>query len=272
MGQLGGRVFGGYFGWGSTPEFIDDQIERFLVESVPVGGQVPSERAIAEKYGVSRYTVREALRRLAHRGLLTTRPGARARLNSPAEAATIAGQFLRRTRENVGELYEARIVIEGGAAALLASRVREGGVVSGQLERLREILDELDRFVTLPGAANARSSLDLSFHFELVGTVGNHMITAFEYSLLEPLREYPSLWAVDAVVASWQSEHRAILKHVMAGDPGLARHYVDRHLRAGHERLNKFLDESNKRSRPGGAPAKRSTRSSTANNKERGKQ
>ncbi|NOK15351.1 winged helix-turn-helix domain-containing protein, partial [Corallococcus exercitus] len=60
--------------------YVEEQLEREIsLRRLPRNGQLGSEHVLALRYGVSRSTVREALRRLAARGLVVQRPGRVAR-------------------------------------------------------------------------------------------------------------------------------------------------------------------------------------------------
>lgn len=231
------------------PTDLEAELERHLTEYLSPGDPLPSERELVERYGVSRHSVRTALQRLASRGIISSRPGARSRVNTPSQAAAIAGQFLSRTRATVDELYEARAVVETGAVAVLASRVADGTMPVEKLSELSEILAKLDELASAHDpaaptnlvAALHRRDLDLDFHFGLVELVGNTMATGAEYSILQPLRSYPTLWGEPSAAANWQAEHRAILEAVAAGDMARAPQFVLHHLEQGRRRLTEAL-------------------------------
>src|SRR3981081_1068652 len=106
-------------------------------ETYVVGGRLPSERDLAQKYAVSRPTVREAIIALELDGLVDVRTGSgvyvlNKKPTSGKAGATDIGPF---------ELLEARRSIEGEACALAASRIDEGQLV--ELEVLiAEMFDE----------------------------------------------------------------------------------------------------------------------------------
>ncbi|NOK19610.1 FadR/GntR family transcriptional regulator [Corallococcus carmarthensis] len=71
-------------------EYVEEQLERDISRGrLPRSGQLGSERVLARIYGVSRGTVREALRRLAARGLVVQRSGRRARPVALDESLTL---------------------------------------------------------------------------------------------------------------------------------------------------------------------------------------
>jgi GntR family transcriptional repressor for pyruvate dehydrogenase complex len=69
---------------------VAEELERLISQGLlPEGGLLPSEQTLARRYGVSRPTVREALLRLAVRGLVVQHPGRRSRAVAMDEAVTL---------------------------------------------------------------------------------------------------------------------------------------------------------------------------------------
>ncbi|ADO74805.1 Transcriptional regulator, GntR family protein [Stigmatella aurantiaca DW4/3-1] len=99
-------------GWGLVGR-VEQDLERMISQGLlPQDGFLPSENTLAKRYGLSRSTVREALKRLAARELIEQRPGRRSRV-LPLEGAV--------TLENLG------VVLEGpGAAHPERRRLLEG--------------------------------------------------------------------------------------------------------------------------------------------------
>ncbi|MFP2934876.1 FadR/GntR family transcriptional regulator, partial [Pyxidicoccus sp. 3LG] len=74
--------------------YVEEQLERTIaLGMLPGSGQFPSEQMMANRYGVSRSTVREALRRLSARGMVVQHPGRKTRAVALDESVTL---------ENVG--------------------------------------------------------------------------------------------------------------------------------------------------------------------------
>ncbi|RKH68474.1 FadR/GntR family transcriptional regulator [Corallococcus aberystwythensis] len=91
--------------------YVEEQLERDIaLRRLPRNGGLASERKMARRYGVCRGTVREALRRLAARGLVVLRPGRQARAVALDESLTLEnlGLALHDTRTQ-----ESRRLLEG---------------------------------------------------------------------------------------------------------------------------------------------------------------
>ena len=108
-------------------EQVFDLLRREIVEMRLRPGQRLVERELIERIGVSRTTIREALRQLAAEGLVRTIPqkGAIVAIPSPKEAA---------------EVYEVRALLEGAASREFAQNASEA-----QVAALREAFGDVDR-------------------------------------------------------------------------------------------------------------------------------
>lgn len=133
------------------------------------GSKLPSERAIAEEYGLSRPAVREALRDLAGRGLVEIVAGRGAYVRRP-RADDLAGPleaFYRRQRVTPRDLIEARKMIECEAAFLAAGRYK-----SGDLEVMKLALTQFDHSTDLV----ERTRYDIAFHMSVVRAAHNPVV------------------------------------------------------------------------------------------------
>ncbi|WP_168707498.1 FadR/GntR family transcriptional regulator [Gordonia paraffinivorans] len=129
----------------SAPEAVFEQIvEGVLSGDLPAGHTLPSERELARMLGVSRPTVREALKRVAAAGLVTIRQGDGARVRDVARSGGL--DLLPRLLIRNGELapdvarsiVEARAAVGPHVAGLAAQRITDDG-----LALLASIVDDL---------------------------------------------------------------------------------------------------------------------------------
>ncbi|SFR44161.1 transcriptional regulator, GntR family [Marinobacter daqiaonensis] len=127
-----------------------------------VGERLPVEAELSEALGVSRNTVREAVRVLAHVGMLETRQGDGTYVRSTRDP----GEALRRaSRSRLRDQLEVRVMLEAEAAGLAAAR------------RTRDDLDEMTRALDERAAAGSDLELrirhDERFHHALVEAAHN---------------------------------------------------------------------------------------------------
>ncbi|WP_017792028.1 FadR/GntR family transcriptional regulator [Leucobacter salsicius] len=157
-----------------TYERIVDQIEQAIVSGeIPVGSQLASERDLMVQFGVSRPTVREALRILQSMGLLESRPGTR---GGPVVLSPSSKALSRSFRAMIGtdaldiaDLMEYRVVLEGTASKLAALRHDD---VS--LARLRAAIERMER--EAEGNADSFADADLEFHEAIWAASGNEVL------------------------------------------------------------------------------------------------
>lgn len=128
----------------------------------PIGERLPVEAELAEALGVSRNTVREAVRVLAHVGMLETRQGDGTYVRSTRDP----GESLRRVaRSRLRDQLEVRIMLEAEAAGLAAGRRTE--------EDLRHMTEALDERARAGDNLAARVHHDERFHHALVEAAHN---------------------------------------------------------------------------------------------------
>jgi DNA-binding FadR family transcriptional regulator len=133
-------------------EVVAGRIRKAIVTGeLTTGDNLPAESLLMDKYGVSRPTLREAIRILESEQLITVSRGARggAKVKQPTFeiVAQAAGVALQGKGVTVADLYEARTLIEPPAARLAASRApkRASSALRQHLEYERAVIDDLPR-------------------------------------------------------------------------------------------------------------------------------
>jgi GntR family transcriptional repressor for pyruvate dehydrogenase complex len=120
---------------------ITQQIRSAILErKLQPGDRLPNERDLAERFGVSRVTVRDALRTLEAAGLLEIRLGASGGPFVTTPSARLVGEGLSNmlvmSAVNPDQIAEARLILELGTVALVIERATDEEV--GELRRLAE--------------------------------------------------------------------------------------------------------------------------------------
>jgi len=196
------------------------------------GDRLPPERQLATGFGVSRPTIRQALRVLAENGLVESRIGSGTFVVGPAHETGGAGD------EDLRDVMESRLVFEVGAVRLAARRQRGGD----DLELLRAIVEALERAT---GHDKYPIEIDVAFHRGIVQLTGNtHLanLVAPCWGSLSAAVETAAArpWAADDS-ARMAEQHRGIFEAVRAGDAELAGFAMERNLRA---ELARLVDDS----------------------------
>ncbi|KQN92909.1 GntR family transcriptional regulator [Sphingomonas sp. Leaf231] len=189
-----------------------------------IGMRLPGERELAEEFGVSRPTIREAMIALEIHGLVEARHGSGLYVTAPS------GQLPSPRELDIGafELIEARILFEGEGAALAASVIDD--------EALAELDGLLEQMAGCDPATPQAMEIDRHFHQRIAEATGNTVIgTVVEtlWSLRDraPLSAHIFAEARREGVHPRVDEHRSIVEALRARDADAARHAMREHLK-----------------------------------------
>ncbi|QYC44062.1 HTH-type transcriptional regulator LutR [Nonomuraea coxensis DSM 45129] len=226
-------------GWGPvkrtrTFEDVLAQIERRIAEDgLTAGDRLPAERRLAEQLGVSRSSVREAMRVLETLGVVSSQvgrgPDAGAVLIARPDSAMtgLLRLHLGLATLELREVIDTRHMIEQWAASRAAAG-RTGA------EALAAALAGMD------GARTAEEFVehDTAFHCALADASGNRLVSAVMRSLRDTMRRF-SVEAVERLgdTAVLRAGHVRILAAIEAGDPGEAAAAVSDHLADAYPEL-----------------------------------
>jgi DNA-binding FadR family transcriptional regulator len=195
---------------------LQAQIREMLVAAIldghiPVGVPLPSTRVLAQQLGVARNTVREAVRALAHNGLLDIRQGSGTYVLATSELAGVMHRrFADADQEQVAEL---RASLETSAAGLAAAR-RTGR----DLELLEAALARREAAWS-SGDPEAFVQADAAFHQAVVAAAHNDVFSAVYADLGEVMRAHLRHDVGPELIADRYVGHGGILDAIRAGDP-----------------------------------------------------
>ncbi|MEV5281221.1 FadR/GntR family transcriptional regulator [Streptomyces sp. NPDC051994] len=148
----------------------------------PVGARIPTEPELVEQLGVARNTVREAVRALAHNGLLDIRQGSGTYVVATSE---LAGVMHRRFADaDPRHVAELRSTLESSAARLAARRRTER-----ELKQLDTLLDRREE-AWASGDREAFVAADATLHLAVVAASHNDVLTELYADLGHLLRDW----------------------------------------------------------------------------------
>jgi len=204
------------------------QVKAMIAEGKLKGGdRLPPERDLAEKFVVSRTSVREALRALESLGLVEIRPGEGTFVRQVSIESLIEPLALLMVsqREAIGELFEARRLLEPSLAALAADRA-----TPEEIQEMERILEEQAREV-----AAGRTGLvqDAQFHTAIGVAAHNRAITRIAHAIMDLLTQSreESLNTPGRPTRSHE-DHRRVLTAIERRDAESARRAMLEHLAA----------------------------------------
>ena len=208
-------------------EQIVQQIEESVLNgSLKPGDQLPAERELAQRLGVSRTAVREAVKALREKGLVEAYSGRGTFVtDGTSQAARQSFDLMVKIGQQEGapHLAELRLILEPGIAALAAVRVKED-----DLAAMREAVAVMDRAQDDP---EAYIEADLDFHLALAETVANPLILSLIDSIVGLLREQRiKIFNVEGGPQRGQVHHKRILEAMERRDAEMARTAMRAHL------------------------------------------
>ena len=200
-------------------------LARIVESGLKPGDPLPSERVLGQQFGVSRTVVREAIRSLAGRGIITVRPGAGltvAELDTSTASESIS-LLLRGTTDRYDKVDEVRRLIEVHVAGLAAERATDEDIarIRGALAHQEQVIDDVD--AVAPADGEFHRQLALATHNELFVV----MLDSLGDVMLEMRRRAMRPAAGRKV---FLREHRAVVEAVAARDPAAARAAMVHHL------------------------------------------
>ena len=194
-----------------------------------IGSQLPSEKVLAERFGVGRPSVREALFLLQQQGLVDVTSGTRARVTAPTNSLLV-GQltgFIKRitaTGQGQTQMEQVRLLFEAGVAWQAAQVATD--------EDIARLKRALDANVAAVGNIAEFIRTDVAFHYELNAITRNPIFAAVHEILVEWLidQRTTTIHMPDADRFSVR-DHTSIYEAVAAHDPMRAFHEMGSHLR-----------------------------------------
>ena len=203
----------------------DEILGRIMRGELAPGSRI-NEPDVAERLGISRVPVREALRGLESSGLVVSRKN--------------AGVFVRElSAGEVSELYEMRAVLDGYAGRKAA------GLAPTPRRALLKVLDAataaMRKAAKRPDIA-AYYAENLRFHWAIVEAVGNGKFSDAYRDVVQQLH----LWRIQNLsnglaMAASVEEHEGILQALRAGDSARCEKLLSSHVTTAHGRIEKHL-------------------------------
>ena len=200
--------------------------------------QLPPERELATMFGVGRPAVREAIRGLALLGLLRIRQGEGTFVGSlqPRELLEPLEMIIELNAGTLEALFDARLIIETGVAALAATRIDDAALqgLRGQIEHEAGLMDDPAAF----------AAADVAFHEAIIEACGNPFLQSIAGSLYLLGKKSRSITSrIPATLERSLQDHRAILAALHARDPQRAGQAMRSHLVRVRDAYRRAIDK-----------------------------
>jgi len=210
-----------------TYEEITSRLHTLVVnDGLKPGDRLPPERQLAIMFGVSRNSVREAIKSLEQHGMLVSKPGAGTFVaaSSKGNLASALEDAFARERHRLDDIFELRLLLEPQITHLAAQRISPA-----ELEELQKLIEEYEQNMQdgLPVFF-----LDQAFHDAIAAATGNQSIML----LMEQMHDLLGESRDDALQSPARNanslrDHIEILSALSELDPDRARDAMSEHLK-----------------------------------------
>jgi len=213
---------------GTLADIATHRLAHSIVTGELAQGQKLNEAELAERFGMGRGPLREALRHLEGMRLVTRIPNAGARV-------------VVLDRKTLSDLYEVREALEG-----MACRIAAAQMADEEIEQLSKLLDRHEAQIKKQGGkVYAQSEGDLDFHFQIVRGSRNQMLMDLlgseQYQLLRMCRYRTSRNAQRTGPALQQ--HRQIVAALAQRDGELAEMLMRRHIQGAWQSISEMIEQ-----------------------------
>ena len=223
--------------------------ELILSGELHIGERLPSERRLAEKFGVSRPIIHEALVDLSMKGIVTIRPRKGVYINDYANTGSLAmlSTLLSYNEGNIdpqlaNSLIEMRMLIETEIARLAAIRLNPIGI-----QMLEQIL--IDEVHVGKDNGSVLVELDFKFHLSLAIASGNAIypmiLNSFKSIYTNLTRQFFTHNQGSDVIDEVLSYHKQLVQAIKKSDPALSAYLMAAMLSHGETHLWKGRKNGN---------------------------
>jgi DNA-binding GntR family transcriptional regulator len=207
--------------------FVVEELTRSILSGeIPPGARL-NETELAERFGLSRSPIREALRQLEQSGLIINQP------NSMTLVAPLS-------YDEFEQLYQIRSALEP-----LIVRYAVLNATDEDIQDLRRMLDGMSEVLEndrLPELA----ALDVRFHSAVLNCAHRPRIAAVLSQILQQSRRYIAITNQALSLPSWKQivyEHRRVYDYIAARDPQAAERAMQEHLSEGSARMLALIQQ-----------------------------
>jgi len=233
------------------PDAIAHQLETRIIEgSLKPGDRLPGERELANELGVSRPSLREAIKKLVSRELLVSRHGGGTYVTDRLDTSFSDPwqQLLDQHPLLQDDVLEFRYLLEASAAELAAQRATDA-----DLQRLEQAYARLDA-AYLGHDRSAQVAADVAFHLTIADSAHNALFTHLLASILRLLHEHVRRSLNDMSVSvdtgrQLMTQHQAIRAAIVARQPDAARRAAQQHIDYVRQRLSNAVQSETRQQR-----------------------
>ena len=155
----------------ATAHTLRDQIEQGIYEA---GQKLPNENDLSLQLGISRTTLREAIRILVSQGHLQVRRGSGTFVSGPLNQTAETSLDMNDMKVTLRDLYEARLIFEPQAAALAARRASDEEIAD-----ILRLVEKVQKLIKQDPSGEARIASETAFHSAIIKASHNEFLANF---------------------------------------------------------------------------------------------
>ena len=203
------------------------------------GEKLPNENELSETLGISRTTLREAIRILISEGLLVVKRGRGTFVADQFDQYTDSSmdvQELYKMKVTLRDLYETRLIFEPQAAALACKRATDK-----EIEQILALGEECQRQVKLNPQGKDRIASESAFHGAIIKAAHNDFLSQFMPTLTQTIEQTFALnYNLDVIAEDAYKDHILIMDFLKKRDGEAIKSAVTIHLHHAvqHEKIS----------------------------------
>ena len=203
------------------------------------GEKLPNENELSETLGISRTTLREAIRILISEGLLVVKRGRGTFVTDQFDQYTDSSmdvQELFKMKVTLRDLYETRLIFEPQAAALACKRATDK-----EIEQILALGEECQRQVKLNPQGKDRIASESAFHGAIIKAAHNDFLSQFMPTLTQTIEQTFALnYNLDVIAEDAYKDHILIMDFLKKRDGEAIKSAVTIHLHHAvqHEKIS----------------------------------
>lgn len=203
------------------------------------GEKLPNENELSELLGISRTTLREAIRILTSEGILTVRRGRGTFVSEQADQYAVSGidlQSMSQMKITLRDLYETRMIFEPEAAALACKRAADT-----EIQKILALGAECQTQLLKDPRSKKRIASESAFHGAIVKASHNEFLSQFLPMLTRTIEQTFALnYNLDVIAEDAYKDHILIMNFLQKRDGQALKSAVTIHLHHAmlHEQIS----------------------------------
>lgn len=205
-----------------------DVLRQMIVQkqTYQVGQKLPNENDLSAQLGISRTTLREAIRILVSEGLLYVERGNGTFVSSQMDVKTDPQLDIHAKKITLRDLYEARMIIEPEAAVLACKRATQEDI-----DYILKVGKEVQEWILKDPTSSERIEVEAEFHSSIVRACHNDFLAQFTPIIKETIEKTFDLHLnLDVIAEDAYKEHILIMDFLKRRDAQALKSAVTIHL------------------------------------------